>query len=639
VMIKKNRIKKTLKPILRPFLGPGLKVLHLKLFNHHIFVNKYTRRIPVFNRTFEHIQSRMLFIESRKEREADYKKWFKKNFPREHELKKQCETAARLKQKPLISLIMPTYNTKPVHLRAAIESVIRQTYQNWELCMADDASTNQKVRDIIERYAAKDKRIKYVFRQDNGHICEASNSALKLASGKYIALLDHDDWLWPNALFEMVQCINRNPNAKLIYSDEEKIDEEGKKHSEPFFKPDWSPEFLRSINYITHFAVLDRKLVHEVGAFRKGYEGAQDWDLFLRISRETDQIYHVPKVIYSWRKTEASTANQPSAKDYAYVNQERALHDDISARGLKVELSWQIPFSMWRVDYKIDKSPLVSIIIPTKDQADVLRQCLSSIAEKTTYKNFETIIVDTGSVKEETWRLYDEYKQPLNLKIVKWDKPFNFSSVCNFGADHSSGEYLLFLNNDTEVITPNWIEDMLGYALQKDIGAVGCKLYYPDGKLQHGGIILGVGGQKGTPGIAGHFFPAFKEEPTQDPGQLLYDGGTRNFAAVTAACLMVSKAKFDKVNGFDTKFRIAFNDVDFCLELLKSGLRNVYLPHVQLYHHESISIGKPGAKQRDLEVFAKEIDMMLRKWRRLIVNDPYYHPEFRRDVASARLKV
>jgi GT2 family glycosyltransferase len=315
------------------------------------------------------------------------------------------------------------------------------------------------------------------------------------------------------------------------------------------------------------------------------------------------------------------------------------LHDDISARGLKVELSWQIPFSMWRVDYKIDKSPLVSIIIPTKDQADVLRQCLSSIAEKTTYKNLETIIVDTGSVKEETWRLYDEYKQPLNLKIVKWDKPFNFSSVCNFGGDHSRGEYLLFLNNDTEVITPNWIEDMLGYAIQKDIGAVGCKLYYPDGKLQHGGIILGVGGQKGTPGIAGHFFPAYKEEPTQDPGQLLYDGGTRNFAAVTAACLMVSKAKFDKVNGFDTKFRIAFNDVDFCLELLKSGLRNVYLPHVQLYHHESISIGKPGAKQRDLEVFAKEIDMMLRKWRRLIVNDPYYHPEFRRDVASARLKV
>jgi GT2 family glycosyltransferase len=358
------------------------------------------------------------------------------------------------------------------------------------------------------------------------------------------------------------------------------------------------------------------------------------------VSRETDRIQHIATVLYSWRKSHTSTAQKPSAKDYAYVAQKKALEDDVKQRGMKATIDWQIPFSMWRVQYELESKPLVSIVIPTKDQCAFIERCLESIKVKTAYDNYEVVIVDTGSTDERVWNLYEEYKNYFTkTKIVSWDKPFNFAAVCDFGAENSSGDYFLFLNNDTEVITPSWIEDMLGYAQQRGIGAVGCKLLYPDGRLQHGGIVLGVGGQYGTPGIAGHYFPAFIDNPPQDNAQQLYVGGTRNFTAVTAACVMVEKGKFNEVNGFDPEFQIAFNDVDFCLKLFKNGLRNVYLPHVQLFHYESVSVGLPGSIQRDVKVFDREIKLMLKKWQPLIENDPYYHPEFRRDVASARLSV
>jgi GT2 family glycosyltransferase len=295
---------------------------------------------------------------------------------------------------------------------------------------------------------------------------------------------------------------------------------------------------------------------------------------------------------------------------------------------------------MWRITYNIVGSPKVSIVIPTKNQIDFITNCLQTVFEKTTYKNFEVVVVDTGSDDQKVWDLYKSFKGKPNFTVVSWnEKPFNFSKACNEGARNAHGDYLLFLNNDTSVITDSWIEDMLGYAQQPDAGAIGCKLYYPNGKLQHSGIIMGVGGQNGTPGIAGHFFPAFTDTPPQDPMQQLYAGGTRNFAAVTAACIMVSAEKFLAVKGFDPIFQIAFNDVDFCLKLLKKGWRNIYLPHVQLYHYESVSIGQLGTKQRDPELFQKEINLMLEKWRVIIENDPYYHPAFRKDVASARLRV
>lgn len=628
------------KKALKPFVGPTLRLMHIKILGKHPFINRYTRKLPIISRLIKIIEWRTRLAASHEIRYQEYQKWFKRHYPPAKELARQRQAQDKLSQRPVISLLVPTYNTNINHLRECIESVLAQSYDNWQLCLADDKSSDPAVRELIVEYAQKDKRIRYVFRKSNGHICEASNSALELAQGRYVALLDHDDVLWPNALFEVVSLINKHPDAKFLYSDEDKIDEHGKKHLEPFFKPDWSPEFLRSINYITHFAVLDKQLVQKVGGFRKGYEGAQDWDLFLRVSRELDHVYHVPTVLYSWRKSATSTAQAPSAKDYAYINQKKALEDDIKIRGLKGELSWQIPFSMWRIDYESLSNSLVSIIIPTKDQYDFIKRCLDSVRDRTNYKNFELIIVDTGSTDSRVWDLYDEYKKQYKAtRIIKWTGPFNFAGACDLGAKHAKGEYLLFLNNDTEVISETWIEDMMGYAQQKDIGAVGCKLYYPDKKLQHAGIILGVGGQNGTPGIAGHFFPAYTDEPPQDAAQQLYVGGTRNFTAVTAACVMVSKQKFDAVKGFDPVFKIAFNDVDLCLKLYEKNWRNVYLPHVTLYHHESISVGQPGSKQRNLEVFAREINLMLDKWGPLIKDDPYYHPEFRRDIASARLKV
>jgi len=639
-MPSQQSLKQRVKRSLNPLVILVIRTMHLRVFGKHVVVNQYTRRLPGLGQVIRRVDSITLAAHTQQEKAKEYRKWVSHNFPKKAELTKQRTAQKSFKHRPLISILVPTYNTDQRYLKDCLESVLAQSYEHWELCLADDKSTNPEVREIIKSYAQKDKRIKYVFRTKNGHICEASNSALEIAGGKYVALLDHDDVLWPNALYEVVKLVNEHPDAKFIYSDEDKLDESGKKHIDPFFKPDWSYEFLRSINYITHFAVLDRQLVNKIGGFRPGYEGAQDWDLFLRASRELDQVYHIPTVLYSWRKSPNSTAQAPSAKDYAYVNQKKALEDDISERGLQANINWQIPFSMWRLDYKVGKEPLISIVIPTKDQYGFIKRCLSSISKKTTYKNFEVVIVDTGSTDKAVWRLYDEYKQHIkHMKVVIWDKPFNFSSACNLGAKHALGEYLLFLNNDTEVISGSWLQDMVGYAAQDGVGAVGCKLFYPDGKLQHAGVILGVGGQNGTPGIAGHFFPAFIDNPPQDPGQLTYVGGTRNFTAVTAACVMVSKAKFKKVKGFDPTFQIAFNDVDFCLKLFDAGFRNVYLPHVMLYHHESISVGQPGSKQRDLGVFKKEIDLMLKKWGPLIVNDPFYHPEFRRDIASARLNI
>lgn len=617
---------------------PIIKIIQIKVFNRHIFLNRYTRNIPGLRWIIARVDALTTTAHTRKQLEKEYSQWFKSHYPSAEELKTQISKQRKFRTRPLISLIVPTYNTNIQHLEECIQSVQAQSYENWELCIADDASTNPQIRGVIEEYAGNDARIRFIFREENGHICHASNSAIKLANGEFIALLDHDDVLWPNALYEVVKTINQYPRADFIYTDEDKISEYGNIHSEPFFKPDWSFEFLRSINYITHFSVLRRSLVRKVGGFRPGYEGAQDWDLFLRLTRETDNIHHIPTVLYSWRKSATSTAQAPSAKDYAYINQKKALEDDVKSRNMQAEISWQIPFSMWKVAYKT-KDPLVSIVIPTKNQFEYIARCLRSIKEKTTYKNFEIIIVDTGTTEQEVWDLYKSSKGiSKRLKVARWKEPFNFAAVCNYGAEFAKGEHLLFLNNDTEVISPDWIQDMVAYSQQEEVGTVGCKLYYPDRRLQHAGIILGVGGQNGTPGIAGHFFPAYIDTPPQSPLQQLYIGGTRDFTAVTAACVMVETKKFHEVRGFDPVFKIAFNDVDFCLKLYDKGYRNVYLPHVTLFHYESISVGQPGSKQRDLNVFDKEIKLMLKKWKPLIESDPFYHPEFRRDIANARLR-
>ena len=565
-----------------------------------------------------------------------YQIWLSKNYPNNLELKKQKLENREFKLRPKISIITPVYNTPEKLLRECIESVINQTYDNWELCVADDASTKPYIKKILESYKRKDKRIKIVFRKINGHICKASNDALKLATGEYIALLDHDDILWPNALFEVAKLINKNPEAQFIYSDEDKLSEDGKSHIDPFLKPDWSPDYLRSINYITHFTVIKKDLVNKVGNFRPGFEGAQDWDLFLRCTRELKnenlEIQHLPKILYSWRKSSESTASEKyisQIKKYVTPSQKKSLENDLKARGYRGQVLPTEYLGLWRVKYDIIGNPLVSIIIPTKDQCQYISKCLQSILKKTTYKNYEIIIVDTGSTDKKVFKLYKNLLECHSreggnpVAILNWHKQFNFAAVCNFAAQKSKGEYLLFLNNDTEVITPDWIQNLLVHAQRKEVGAVGCKLLYSNGTIQHAGVVFNPKNKLENMTLPDHAFKGFKDGYDHSiNNSRIY--GISNYLAVTGACLMIEKKKFLKAGQFDEKLKIAFNDVYLCLKLFKQGYINVFTPFSILVHHESISTKKPSDPNRNQEQFKKELKILYKKCSFLINNDPYF---------------
>lgn len=570
-----------------------------------------------------------------------YKRWVKKYYPDKKTLNAQRQHITTLEYQPLISILLPTYNTKGTFLRACINSVIDQSYENWELCIVDDNSPDQKVRDIILEYQSQDKRIKSIFRTENGHICNASNDALSLATGRFVSLMDHDDVLWPNALYEVVAALNDNKKIDFIYTDEDKIAENGRDHIDPFFKPDWSPDYLRSINYITHFATLRKSLVEKVGGFRLGTEGAQDWDLFLRATTEINKkdsiilnnkknayktsqyIHHIPTILYSWRKSETSTASEKSSgkvKPYAYVNQEIVLRDDLQRRGVKGRVKNTKYLGVWSMQYAVMNKPKVSIIILNKDKANLMRACLRSI-QKTRYQNYEVVVIDTGSTSTNTSEVYTQYKKKLPLKAYTWSKAFNYSAANNYGAAKATGEYLLFLNNDTEIISRDWIEKMLQHAQRKEIGAVGAALFYPDYTIQHYGGVLGIGYDDAIK-IAGH---AHKTKPKN--GFVTVDTlSVKNYSFVTAACLMVKKTKFEKVNGFNEKLAIAYNDVDFCLRLTeKIGTRNVFTPHAQLIHKEGESIPKSENATRDQSQLYAEQQIFMAKWGNIVSRDPYYN--------------
>lgn len=543
-----------------------------------------------------------------------YQSWFKKNYPQQSELINQQKISSNFKHQPKISIITPVYNPPPRYLKLCIESVLKQSYQNWELCLADDNSTNPEIKKILKLYTQKDPRIKVILRPKNGHISKASNSALKLATGEYISLLDHDDELAPHALFKIVQLLNKNPKADLIYSDEDKLELNGK-HTDPSFKPDWSYDLFLSTNYLCHLTTIRKSLVDKVDGFTKGLEGSQDYDLFLKIIEKTKNIFHIPDILYYWRKIPNSTATTYSVKSYANKASLKSLCNHLKRIKVDAQVVNGNKAGTFRVIFKIKEQPLISIIIPTKDKVDYLKKCIDSILQKSTYKNFEIIIVDTGSIKKETKDYYQTIKNNPQIKFLKWNKKFNFSSVNNFAVNNSRGEYLLFLNNDTEIITPDWIESLLQLAQRKDIGAVGCKLLYPNNKIQHAGVILGLGG------IANHNFYRMPDEISQPFPMLNSKDMIRNFSAVTGACLMVKKEKFLSVKGFDQKFQIAYNDIDLCLKLNKNGFNTVYTPYAKLFHYESISI----SQRRDEIQFKKEQNMMNKKWNKFIKDDPFYN--------------
>ncbi len=524
--------------------------------------------------------------------------------------------------RPLISVVMPTYNPKSEWLIAAIESVRKQIYPHWELCIADDASTDKTIRPILERYAREDSRIKVVFREQNGHISLASNTAIELASGEWIALLDHDDLLSEHALFWVADVINKDPNVGLIYSDEDKIVAEGKRIN-PYFKCDWNVDLFYSQNLITHLGIYRADILHHVEGFRVGFEGAQDYDLALRFIEhlEAKQIHHIPRVLYHWRVHGESTAQSTDAKPYAMLAGEKALNEHFQRQ--KIKASAELVGFGYRVRYALpDDLPMVSLIIPTRNGLALIQKCVESILKKTTYPNYEILIVDNASDDPATLQYFDKLKTDMRVRVVRDERPFNYSALNNAAVKLTKGEVLGLLNNDLEVISPDWLSEMVSLALQPQVGAVGAKLRYLDNTLQHAGVITGVGG------VAGH---SHKYLPCREYG---YFGRTifiQSFSAVTAACLIIQKAIYKEVRGLnDLDLKVAFNDVDFCLRVREAGYRNVWTPYAQLYHHESATRGFEDTPEKRAR-FAKEVQFMKQSWGDLLLNDPAYSPNLSLD--------
>ena len=562
---------------------------------------------------------------------VNYQKWLNKYYPSSAVLRKIAETIEIFALKPVISLVMPVYNTPELYLREAIDSVINQVYPYWQLCIADDASTDNKIREVLEEYSAKDSRINVVFRTENGHISRCSNSALEITTGEFVALLDHDDLLTPDALYEVALLINRHPEADMIYSDEDKIDDTGKL-KDPFFKPDWCPDTFMSRMYTCHLGVYRRELVNLIGGFREGYEGSQDYDLVLRLTEKTTNIFHIPKVLYHWRIHPESAAYRPDQKPYAVIAATKAITDALVRRGEEGEvIASDFGHSHYMVRYKIVDYKLVSIIIPTRDLGDVLDKCLTSIFEKSIYPNYEVVLIDNGSREEYTAKVIAKWqeKEPNRFKCYPLDIPFNYSAINNYAVQQAQGDFLLFLNNDIEVITPDWIDAMVEQVQRPSIGAVGALLLYPDDTIQHAGVVIGIGG------VAGHSHKYYSVNSSGYFNQLLT---INNYSAVTAACLMCKRDVFKDVGGFEEKLSVAFNDVDLCLKIVTKGYRNIYLPHVKLYHYESKSRGYESTPEKQAR-FNKEIEYMQSKWKEFIENDPCYSPNLTKVHEDYSIKI
>lgn len=528
----------------------------------------------------------------------------------------------QLRKLPLISVVMPVYNPPLNMLEDAIRSVQGQLYPNWELCIADDASTDAGVLELLQCYTDNDSRIKVVFREKNGHISAASNSALDMVKGEYIALLDNDDLLREHALFWVADAIVNNPDAGLIYSDEDKIDPSGRCY-DPYFKPDWNPDLLLSHNMICHLGVYRTDLVRKLGGFREGYEGAQDYDLALRCTEQLalQQIVHIPRVLYHWRSHPGSTAQAGGEKNYALLAGARALNDHFTRVQVsaKAEL---LDFGMYRARYTMPVlAPLVSLIIPTRNGLNLIRQCIERILAKTTYKNYEILIVDNNSDDPKVLNYFDSLAKNDRIRILRDERPFNYSALNNAAVRQARGEYLGLINNDIEVISPEWLEEMMGLAIQPGVGAVGARLWYPNDTLQHGGVITGLGG------VAGHSHKHLKRGA---PGYFYRAQLTQTLSVVTAACLVIKKNIFQEVGGLDEiNLKVAFNDVDFCLRVREAGYRNVWTPYAELYHHESATRGVEDTSERQLR-FRDEVLYMKKRWGELM-NDPAYSPNLTLD--------
>ena len=544
--------------------------------------------------------------------DVDYEQWYENHKALPEELEKQKNE--KWKRKPLISIVVPVYNTPQVFLRQMIESVQNQSYSEWELCIGNASPENKEMKKILEEYK-NDARIKEVEIPENKGISQNTNRAMEIASGEWIGLLDHDDLLAPNALYEIAKAVNEHPDAEVIYTDEDKVTTDLKEHFQPHLKPDFNLDLLRSNNYICHFFVASRDLIKRVGGFRPEFNGAQDYDLILRCTEQAKQIVHIPKILYHWRVHKASTADNPASKMYAFDAGKRAIEEHLVRCRTKGTVQHTKDLGFYRVKYEVCGEPLVSIIIPNKDQSEALKKCLDSIREKTSYRNYEIIIVENNSEEPETFAFYKKIAGE-KIKIVTWEGEFNDSAINNFGVRHARGDYLLLLNNDVEIINGDWLTEMLSHCQRKEVGIVGAKLYYPDNTIQHAGIIIGIGG------VAGSVFVGL---PRAFSGYLHKASIQLDLSAVTAACMLVKRSVFEQVGGLEEKLKVAFNDVDFCLRVREKGYLVVYDPYAELYHYESKTRGAEDTKEK-IRRFQTEIEYMRSHWIGLLKKgDPYYN--------------
>ena len=572
---------------------------------------EYCRQYGV-KRFIRHVVSKLFRMD-----EMSYNRFRKKNKLTNQEIEKQREEV--FGHMPLISILVPLYCTPMEYLKALVESVQQQTYKKWELCLSDGSGKGKMDISYIEECMKQDGRIKLVQSEKPLPIAENTNRALEIAKGDFIAFVDHDDFLEIDTLYECVKVINENPDTEIIYTDEDKVSMNGKVFYQPHFKSDFNLDLLRSMNYICHFFVVKRNVQEQVGQLRQEYNGAQDYDFVLRCIEKSKHIYHISKVLYHWRAHQDSTAENPESKRYAFEAGIRALEAHLKRSRIKGTVTMTEQYGLYRVRYELDKTPLISILIPNKDHVNDLKRCVQSLYKKSNYSNFEIIIIENGSVEDETFSYYNEVvTEHQNVQVVTWndEKGFNFSALNNYGASYARGEYLLFLNNDTEILEENSVTEMVSHMNREEVGAVGARLYYEDGTVQHAGVIVGLGG------IAGH---AFREAAKCDGGYFFRSICVQDYSAVTAACMMMSKSLFEEIGGYDEGLKVAFNDIDLCMKIRSKNKLIVYTPYAEFYHYESKSRGLEDTKEK-VERFNSEVEYFAKKWKReLEAGDPYYN--------------
>lgn len=546
--------------------------------------------------------------------EVPYGPWYRAYIPTEETLETQRKQ--KFDYSPLISIAVPAYQTPVEFLRQMIESLIVQTYSNWELCIVNASPDNEEMQKVLAEYSAGDSRVRFCNLKENLGIAENTNRAFAMAKGEFVGLLDHDDLLAPNALYEIVKILQDHPQADVLYTDEDKVTTELDEHFQPHLKPDFNLDLLRSNNYICHFFVVRKSIVEKAGGFRKEFDGAQDYDFIFRCTEKAGEVLHVPEILYHWRTHKASTADNPASKMYAFEAGKRAIEAHLERTGTKGEVSHTQDLGFYRVKYPVQGKPLVSVIIPNKDEKETLQTCLEMLEKNTGYQNFEIIIVENNSTTDEIFRYYKELSGNRKIHLLRWGKEFNYSAINNFATAHAKGEYLLFLNNDVKSINPDWLEEMLGVCQRPEVGGVGAKLIYPDNTIQHAGCVIGMGG------IAGHMFV---DMPADRTGYLHKASLLQDMSAVTAACLLMKKEVFEQAGGFTEELAVAFNDVDLCLKVRKNGYLIVYDPYAKLYHMESKTRGAEDSKEK-VRRFQTEIEYMRCHWIDILKNgDPCYN--------------